>query len=328
MLSKPFWLLSQHSLHRPSRRPLCQQAGSTKKGQKSPWSRHRAPCCLQGWGTALGGCSQPRNIASHGHCRPVATASAPKREESEGETAVRNWEGSERRSWGLVLFFYYLIYFFLIKANEVELQERCKSLIGKSFFRALPDSSFRYENITAGSRRRKFPSGRADWMERKTPPSSDVFLEKGQIPRIFPSLAMLRSFLQVPWAPPPSHTRDPSRGQAMARPTPGMAPQGRVRDGWTDALGMLSWDSCSPGAGDVCSGRCMGEGRTFPIGKKSGKIPNSLQKPILPQPKCLHVRHQGLVQTIKVWFKSRGLVGRTKLLCFPSLVSALKTDLF
>ena len=166
-------------------------------------------------------------------CPPHWHPGAPKREESEGETSVRNREESARHSWGLALFYYYLIYFFLIKANEVELQERCKSLIGKSFFRALPDGSFRYENITAGSRRRKFPSGRADWVERKTPPSSDVFLEKGQIPGIFPSSATPWSFLQVPWVPLPSHAWDPSWGQAMAWHPPGRAPQGRGA-GWMD----------------------------------------------------------------------------------------------
>lgn len=36
LLSKPFWPLSQHSLHRWSHRPLRQPMGSTKKGRKAP----------------------------------------------------------------------------------------------------------------------------------------------------------------------------------------------------------------------------------------------------------------------------------------------------
>lgn len=152
----------------------------------------------------------------------------PKREESKGETWVRNWEDAAR---GLALFYYYLVYFFLGKADEVGLQGRCQSLIADSFFRALPDSSFRYENITAVSRRRKFPSSCADWMERKTPPSSDVCSEKGQIPGIFPSSAMPRSFLQVPWVPL-SHT-GPFPGAGDVLPVLGMAPHGRGV-GWID----------------------------------------------------------------------------------------------
>lgn len=223
----------------------------------------------------------------------------------------------------------FLIYFFLIKANEVELQERCKSLIGESFSRALPDGLFRYENITAGSWRRKFPSGCADWMERKTPPSSDVFSEEGQIPGIFPSSATLRSFLQVPWVPPPPVTKGTLRG---GRQWPGTPWEWHRRVGvWderTDAPGMLSWDSCSPRAGDGCSGRFMGGSSPWEKNQGGAGGRGNLQKPVLPQPKCLDVRHRDLVHTIKVWFESHGLVATTKLLCFPSFVSALKLDLF
>lgn len=164
----------------------------------------------------------------------------------------------------------------------------------------MPDGSFRYENITAGSRHRKFPSGRADWMERKTPPSSDVFLEKGQIPGIFPSPATPQSFLQVSWVPSPQSQMGPFLGAGDGPPPPGHGTtgQGCGIDGWTDSLGMLSWDSCSPRAGAGCSGRFMGGSCPWEKNQGVGGDQNR-QKPALPQPKCLDVRHQGLVQ--KPW---------------------------
>lgn len=110
----------------------------------------------------------------------------------------------------------------------------------------------------------------------------------------------------------------------MAWHTPGMAPQGRGA-GWMDRhpqdafVGFLF-----PPGQEMVAVRDATHGKKI-WGKKEKK--RNLQKPVLPQPKCLNVGHPDLVQTIKVWFKSHRLVATAKLLCFPSLVSALKIDL-
>ena len=210
LLSKPFQLLSQHSLHCLSPRPLHRRQGAPQRAEKPPVvvlgstriDSEGLPQQLSSQpARRVPHMKAPRVPAAHrdraeGRTRggvggPVSTTSAPPGTQVGGE---RRGNASEKLgglckvllgTGSFLLFF--LMYLFQIKADEVELQERCKSLTGESFFRALPDGSFHYENIAAGSRHRKFPSGRADWMERKTPPSSDVCSEKGQIPGIFPS---------------------------------------------------------------------------------------------------------------------------------------------
>lgn len=125
----------------------------------------------------------------------------------------------------------------------------------------------------------------------------------------------------------------PGTGDGPAHPGHGTVGQGA---GWMD---RCPWDAFMgfllPWGRRRLQWVVRGGGEDLPHRKKIWKNPKQSPKtnpPAAQMPPCkapgFGSDHQGLVQTIKVWFKSRGLVGRTKLLCFPSLVSALKTDLF
>lgn len=160
-----------------------------------------------------------------------------RREESSGETSARNWEGLD--------LFYYLIYLFSIRANEVELQERCKSLIGEWFFRALPDCSLCYENITARAGVGNFQAAVLTGWKEKHLPAQMSSQRKGRSRGFFHPQQFHRASCKSPGFPH-THTREPFQGQAVAWHPQAWHHRAGVQDGWTEVPRLLSWDFCSP----------------------------------------------------------------------------------
>lgn len=212
--------------------------------------------CPQGRGPAREGCSHSETSPGTAGATwypvdepwalwaGVPCIGTTRQEESSGETSARNWEDSTRCFRGLDLF-YYLIYLFSIRANEVELQERCKSLIGEWFFRALPDCSLCYENITARAGVGNFQAAVLTGWKEKHLPAQMSSQRKGRSRGFFHPQQFHRASCKSPGFPH-THTWEPSQGQAVAWHPQAWHHRAGVQDGWTEVPRLLSWDFCSP----------------------------------------------------------------------------------
>lgn len=190
-----------------------------------------------------------------GSVASVHCTGTPRQEESNGKTA-RSWEDSARCSRGLALFCYYLIYFFLIRANEAELQERCKSLIGEWIFRALPGCSLCYENITARAGVGNFQAALLTGWKEKHLPAQMSSQRKGRSRGFFHPQQFHRASCKSPGFPPLPHRTLPRGRQWLGTPRRGTTGQGCRMDG-QKSPGCFHEISLPPYLGTHCSGRFM-----------------------------------------------------------------------
>lgn len=157
----------------------------------------------------------------------------------------------------------------------------------------MPDCSLCYENITARAGAGNFQAAVLTGWKEKHLPAQMSSQRKGRSRGFFHPQQFHRASCKSPGFPP--NSQNPSQGQAMAQHPQAQHHRAGVQDGWTEVPRLLSRDFSSlPCAGTPCNGRFM-QG-SCPWEKKiCQENTKHLQKPILPQPKCLDVREQGLV---------------------------------
>lgn len=143
---------------------------------------------------------------------------------------------------------------------------------------------------------------------------------KGRSPGFFHPQQCRRASCKFP--PQPHMGPFPEAGDGPALSRHGTTGQGCRMDGQM-SLGCFRRIPVPPGQEPVVVG---GTWEDLAHGEKIwGKNATKLWKArsLQHSPSSYNVRHWGLVQTIKVWFRSHGLIAATKLLCF-FLVSALQ----